>query len=192
MTSYVEHVSNVLGLRGPVFRHVKNVPHKLPCCGTASMTDDDFPAAGRLAGIDFGTVRIGVAITDPGRTLASPLENYTRRDVRLDAQHFQQLVVHERIAGFVVGLPVHGSGDESQKSYEARQFGQWLAETTSTPVRYHDERFTSVEAEQLLGGARLTKKQRKKRLDMLAAQIMLSAYLQSTSQGESSLGALDD
>src|SRR5688572_867061 len=94
----------------------------------------DLPRFGRLAAIDFGTVRIGVAITDPDQRLASPLENYTRRGQAADARWLTQLVQSERIAGFVIGLPVHTSGDESQKSHEARQFGRWVAETTGLPV----------------------------------------------------------
>jgi putative holliday junction resolvase len=88
------------------------------------MTSIDFPATGRLAGIDFGTVRIGVAITDASRILASPLENYNRRSLDADADYFRRLTVQEQIVGFVVGLPVHGNGRESQKSAEARIFGQ--------------------------------------------------------------------
>ncbi|OYV83422.1 MAG: Holliday junction resolvase RuvX, partial [Planctomycetia bacterium 21-64-5] len=90
----------------------------------------------------------------------------------------------ERIVGFVVGLPVHLSGRESEKSREARQFGEWLAETTGLPVAYFDERFTTAEADQFLGAAELTKKQRAARRDKLAAQIMLAAFLESTSPGE--------
>jgi putative Holliday junction resolvase len=146
---------------------------------------DSLPRQGRLAGIDYGTVRIGVAITDPEQRLASPLENYTRRDLATDAAWIAKLAQSERIAGFVVGLPVHTTGQESQKSAEARRFGKWLAETTKLPVRYFDERFTSANAETLLQGAGLTKKQRKERLDKLAAQILLTAYLESTrSEGE--------
>ena len=93
---------------------------------------------------------------------------------------------------FIVGLPVHLSGRESQKSTEARAFGQWLAEQTGLPVAYFDERFTTSEAEQYLDAAELTKKQRKARLDKLAAQIMLSAYLESRARGASEPQALDD
>ena len=138
---------------------------------------DALPSVGRLAGIDFGTVRVGVAITDPDQRLASPLENYTRRGKAADSQWLRDLVKQERLAGFVVGLPVHLSGDESAKSREARQFGQWIKELTGLPVAYFDERFTSAQAESLLLGAELTKKRRKPRLDMLAAQILLAAYL---------------
>jgi len=136
------------------------------------------PAAGRIAGIDFGDVRIGIAITDPGRTIASPLENYTRRGPGPDAERFRRLVAEEGVALFVVGLPLHLDGGESPKSQEARRFGQWLGEVTGVPVEFFDERFTSVEAEQALLAADLTRKRRKKRRDMLAAQIMLSGYLE--------------
>jgi len=136
-------------------------------------------ATGRLAGIDFGTVRIGVAITDPERRIASPLVNYTRRGEAADAEFFRRLVPQEQIAGFVVGLPVHLDGRESQKSQEARQFGQWLSDVTCKSVMFFDERFSTSEAEQALAGAELTKKKRKARLDKLAAQILLTAYLEA-------------
>ena len=71
----------------------------------------------------------------------------------------------------VGGLPGHLSGRESEKSGEARDFGEWLAQTTGLPVRYYDERYTSAQAEELLGAAHLTTKRRQARLDMLAAQI---------------------
>jgi len=147
---------------------------------------------GRVAGIDFGTVRIGIAISDPGRTIASPYENYTRRGPEQDARRFQRLVAEEEVTLFVVGLPVHLDGRESQKSSEARRFGQWLSEATGVPVVYFDERFTSVQAEQLLVDAQMTSKRRKKRLDMLSAQIMLTAYLESHASGDEAAGPLDD
>jgi putative holliday junction resolvase len=134
---------------------------------------------GRLAGIDYGTVRIGIAVTDADQKFASPLENYTRRGAVADTKFFEQLAREERIVTFVVGLPVHLDGHESQKSTEARKFGQWLQQLTNVPVVFFDERFTSAEAEQLLESAEFTKKQRKARLDKLAAQILLSAYLEA-------------
>ena len=144
---------------------------------------EPFPAVGRVAGIDYGTVRIGVAITDPSRTIASPLENYTRRSEALDAAWFARLAEEERIAGFVVGLPVFASGEESPKSQEARAFGAWLAKATNRPVGFYDERYSSALADQALGEAKLTKKRRKQRLDKLAAQIILVAWLEAQAAG---------
>lgn len=149
------------------------------------------PRPGWIAGVDFGTVRIGIALADPEVRIATPFENYTRRNPALDAEYFRRLVREERIARFVVGLPVHLSGAESQKSHEARQFGAWLAETTGLAVEYFDERFTSSEAAEHLREANLTKKQRKARLDKLAAQIMLAAYLESKSATDRPQGLND-
>ncbi|PQO47886.1 Holliday junction resolvase RuvX [Blastopirellula marina] len=152
----------------------------------------DIPDKGRIAAVDYGTVRIGIAITDPERILASPLENYNRRSPSKDAQFFKELAELERVVLFVVGLPVHLSGDESQKSFEARQFGKWLFETTNVPVTFYDERFTTSMAKDLLQEAGLTKKRRKARLDMLSAQILLSAFLENPGRSLGSIASLED
>jgi putative Holliday junction resolvase len=141
------------------------------------------PSSGRLAGIDYGTVRVGVAISDPTQTIASPLEVYTRRNEKLDAKYFIELVAAERIVGFVVGLPVHMSGDASEKSREAVVFGKWLHEITELPVTWFDERYTTAMARDVLSHSNLSGKKRKAQLDKLAAQILLSAYLESRSSG---------
>jgi putative Holliday junction resolvase len=138
---------------------------------------------GRIAGIDYGTKRIGIAITDAGRTLASPLAQHTRGDAAADARFFAKLAQDEDVALFVVGLPVHLSGDESAKSLEARQFAAWLHETTGVPVELFDERFSTSQAEEALLAGQLTSKKRKARRDMLAAQFILSAYLDSGGTG---------
>ena len=151
--------------------------------------DSELPA-GRLAGIDYGTVRVGIAVTDARQTLASPYEIYARKNPPADATYFQQFAAEEKIAGIVVGLPVHLDGRESQKSREARDFGQWLGGVTGLPIVFFDERFTTTEADAFLGAAKLTKKQRRARRDKLAAQIMLAAYLESSTRGEPT--GLDD
>jgi len=145
----------------------------------------------RIAGIDYGTVRIGIATADTEVGIAGPYENYTRRSKPLDAEYFATLAKEERIGRFVVGLPVHLHGGESQKSTEARAFGQWLAKVTGVEVQYFDERFTSAEADEVLGAAKLTKKKRQARRDQLAAQIMLTAYMESGSYGQDSLESID-
>jgi len=156
------------------------------------MSSAHTPRPGWIAGIDYGTVRIGIAMADPEVRIASPYANYNRRSKALDAEYFQRLAKEERIAQFVVGLPVHLDGNESQKSIEARAFGKWLAETTGVPVTFFDERFTSSEAAEHLSQAKLTKKKRKQRLDKLAAQIMLSAYLESENNASEPPRGLDD
>ena len=136
------------------------------------------PQTGRLAGIDYGTVRVGVAICDPGQQFASPLEVYTRRNERLDAKFFSDLAQQERLAGWVVGLPVHLSGQESEKSREAIEFGQWLQQETRLPVNWIDERYTTSMAREILNRSTMSGKKRKAQLDKLAAQILLAAFLE--------------
>jgi putative Holliday junction resolvase len=145
----------------------------------------------RIAGIDYGTVRIGIALADTEVGIAGAYENYTRRSDALDAQYFAAFAKEERIGRFVVGLPVHLHGGESQKSTEARAFGKWLAEVTGVPVEFFDERFTTAEADHVLNAAKLTKKKRQARRDQLAAQIMLTAYMESGGRGQQSLESID-
>ncbi|WP_425397075.1 Holliday junction resolvase RuvX [Aeoliella sp.] len=146
--------------------------------------------AQRIAGIDYGTIRIGIAIADLSVAIASPLEIYQRQTPEVDAKYFRKLAKEEALVKFVVGLPVHLSGEESQKSFEARQFAKWLTETTELPVDLFDERYTSAEAEEMLQAANLTKKRRKAKLDALAAQIMLTAYLEAGAKSEEEPGSL--
>ena len=147
---------------------------------------------GKLAGIDYGTVRIGVAITDPDRTMAFPFESYTRRNERLDDDYFRSLAESERIVKFVVGLPIHLDGRMSEKAVEAQKFGTRLAEITGRPVEYMDERFTSVEAGGYLREAKMTSKKRKARVDKIAAQILLTHYLERGCIGTETPESLDD
>ena len=136
------------------------------------------PPEGRLAGVDFGTVRIGIALTDPERILASPWETYLRRTLAEDESYFRALAQDEGIVGWVIGMPIHLSGEESKKSREAEAFGHWLGGITGLPVTYFDERFSSTFARQALGGSGLSRKRKKQRIDQVAAQIILSGYLE--------------
>ena len=136
-----------------------------------------FPEDGRLLGLDFGTKRLGIAVSTPDQRIASPLQNYDRKNPRLDAKHLRELADEYRIAGLVVGLPVHMSGDEGGLAKSAREFGLWIAGETSLPLRFWDERFTSAMAEEILQAASLTKKQRKARKDKLAAYLLLQSFL---------------
>jgi putative Holliday junction resolvase len=144
-----------------------------------------------IAGIDYGTVRIGIALADREVGIASPVANYTRRSTELDATYFRTLAAEEQVTLFVVGLPVHLDGRESRKSAESRAFGKWLQEVTDVPVVFFDERFTSTEADELLETAKFTKKQRRARRDKIAAQIMLTAYLESGERGNETPRAID-
>jgi putative Holliday junction resolvase len=132
---------------------------------------------GRILGVDYGSVRIGLAVSDPDRRIASPLTTYQRRGQEADVAYFKKLVEDEQIVLIVVGLPVHLSGQEGAKAREARELGQWLGKATSLPIVFWDERFTTVEAEGHLLSAGLTRKRRRERIDRVAAQILLQSYI---------------
>ncbi|MAI73551.1 MAG: Holliday junction resolvase RuvX [Rhodopirellula sp.] len=138
----------------------------------------DFPTSGRIAAFDYGTVRIGIAVCDPDRILASPLEVHPAANWRDDADYFRSLIQSERIVGIVVGLPIHCDGGESEKSKEAREFAKWLAAETSLPVRMFDERFTTADANRRLGG-NFTRAKKKRRIDAIAALVLLDSFIEA-------------
>jgi putative holliday junction resolvase len=131
----------------------------------------------RILGLDYGTRRVGAALSDPGRTIAFPVETYVLRGPEPDARHFRELVQENDVERIVVGLPLHLSGREGQIASLARSFGEWLASATARPIVFFDERFSTFEAEEKLLGAGLTRRKRKGIRDKLAAQIMLQSYL---------------
>jgi putative Holliday junction resolvase len=145
----------------------------------------------RLLGVDFGRVRVGLAVSDPERRIASPLATYARKDRERDAAWFRRLAEEEGAGGLVVGLPLHNDGSEGEKAREARAFGAWLAAVTGLPVVFWDERFTTVEAEGFLLSAGLTNRRRKERRDRVAAQILLQSYLDAGCPAETRAGPLD-
>jgi putative Holliday junction resolvase len=144
-----------------------------------------------LLGVDYGSVRIGLAISDAERRIASPLTTYARRDTEEDARFYRRLIAEQEVGGLVVGLPLHNDGREGQKAREARAFGQGLKDVTGLPVIFWDERFTTVEAESFLWEAGLTHKRRRQRRDRVAAQILLQAYLDAGCPPETQATALD-
>ena len=139
---------------------------------------ESLPCKGRLAGIDYGTKRVGIAVSDIYQEYSSPLQTYQRCGGQADCRFFTELVQEYRVVGFVVGLPVHMSGDESQKSKEAREYASWLTKLTGVPHAFQDERYSSTMAGAMLMQADLSKKKRKARIDKLAAQILLQGFLE--------------
>ena len=131
----------------------------------------------RILGLDYGTRRVGAALSDPGRTMAFPAEVYELRGPDHDARHYRELVREDEVERIVIGLPLHTSGREGQLAALTRSFGDWLSGVTGLPVVFFDERYTTVEAEHRLIDAGLKRQKRKALRDQLAAQIMLQGYL---------------
>ncbi len=130
-----------------------------------------------ILGLDFGTKRVGAALSDSRRKIATPLEVYERRDKNQDARHYQTLARENEVDRIVIGLPVHLGGREGTSASLARTWGDWLGEVTGLPVVYVDERYTTVEAEESLIAIGLKRSKRKGLRDMLAARLLLQNYL---------------
>jgi putative holliday junction resolvase len=134
----------------------------------------------RTLGIDYGRKRIGLAVTDPTRTIASPLTTLTRREgKRPPWPEIRRLITELEVSEVVIGLPLDLQGEEGAWAAEVREFGREVARRTGLPVFWVDERLTSVAAERAVRGSGLKRKDRedKERIDASAAAILLRQYL---------------
>jgi putative holliday junction resolvase len=144
---------------------------------------------GRILAIDYGLRRIGVAVSDPTRTIASPLTTLLRREgKRPPWVELRRLVEEQEATEFLVGLPVELSGEEGEWAREVRAFGDDLARRFGLPVHWVDERMSSVMAERAVRGSGLKRSQReeKGRVDAAAAAILLQQYLATRGRTEGS------
>ncbi len=134
--------------------------------------------SGRVLALDHGTSRVGVAISDPLRITASPLEVL---DAANAIQRIQEIVAEYRPEIVVVGLPVSLDGAENAAAIAARRFGDAVGEATGLPVEFVDERFTSHTAEKALLEGGLTRRKRRRKIDKVAAAVILRSYLDARS-----------
>ncbi|MEX0856248.1 MAG: Holliday junction resolvase RuvX [Gemmatimonadota bacterium] len=134
----------------------------------------------RALGVDFGEVRIGLAISDETGTLASPLETIRRRRGKRPPLNRIEAVAREHGAeALVVGLPLELSGEESDWSREVRAVADSLERRLHLPVHLFDERMSSVQAERAVRSSGLPrgKREEKDRVDSAAAAIILQGWL---------------
>ena len=135
---------------------------------------------GRVLGIDFGERRIGLALSDPTATLASPLETLVRRPgKRPPLKVLEEIARAHAVARLVVGLPLDLSGEENEWCRAVRASADELARRLAVPVEYVDERFTSAAAARAVRGSGLgrTERERKERVDRAAAALILQRWL---------------
>lgn len=141
---------------------------------------------GRVLALDYGLRRIGVAVSDPTRTIASPLTTLVRRAGKRPPWPELGRIVEEReVVEFVVGLPLDLAGEEGDWAAEVRSFGAELERRFGLPVHWMDERLSSVRAEEAVRSLGLRKKQReqKERVDATAAAIILRDFLERSAAG---------
>jgi putative Holliday junction resolvase len=140
----------------------------------------------RALGIDFGERRIGLALSDPTGTIASPLPTLKRRaGKRPPLAAIEAMVRENDVEALVLGLPLTLKGDDSDWTRTVREVGEALAKRTGLPVHLVDERFTSVIAERAVRSIGLPrgKREQKERIDAAAAVLILQAWLNGRSRG---------
>jgi putative Holliday junction resolvase len=130
-------------------------------------------------GVDVGSVRVGVAVSDPGGILATPVCTLTRDPVgQHDLAELTALVHEAGAMEVVVGLPRTLSGDEGRAAQEARQYAQEVAaRVSSVPVRLYDERLTTVDAHRNLRDSGVAGRRQRSKVDQAAAVLILQAAL---------------
>lgn len=136
-------------------------------------------AVGRRLGIDVGTVRVGVALSDPAGILASPLLTLAR-DARTgrDLARLAELVVEYGVVEVIVGLPRHLSGQHGTSAREAEQYAERLtARIAPVPVRLVDERMSTVGASRSLSARGIRQHDQRRIIDQAAAAYILQGWL---------------
>ncbi len=128
-------------------------------------------------GIDFGLKRIGVALSDETKFLASPFAVYHRKDLQADLQFFTSLVKEKKVDEVVCGLPLNPKGEEGEIAADTRKFMFLVQNETGIKVVFEDERMSSVLAEEYLSVHEKDWRKRKEKLDSVAASIILQDYL---------------
>ncbi|CAN5612366.1 Holliday junction resolvase RuvX [soil metagenome] len=134
----------------------------------------------RIVGLDYGEKRIGVALSDPTRTIASPHATLHRRTgKRPPWPELKRIVEENDVTEAVIGLPLDLEGVEGEWAAEVREFGAEVERRLGLPVHWMDERLTSVIAERAVRGMGLKRSQReeKERVDSAAAALILSYHL---------------
>ena len=130
----------------------------------------------RILGLDYGTRRIGVAVSDPLGLTAGPLEVLDATAADFD-ERLRNLAEGLGVELIVVGLPVGLDGREGQAAGDARRFAERVAAATGLPVEMYDERFSTVTAERALLESGMRRERRKEARDRVAAAVFLQAYL---------------
>lgn len=159
--------------------------------GTPIQTPTEYPnpilafaylcSMGRIMGIDYGSRRTGLAVTDPLKMIAQPLEMVYTADLKM---YLDSYLYEEDVECFVVGLPTNLSGQDTDATGPVKQFIQALKQAyPNIPVETIDERLTSHEAQQsiLASGAKKSQRQNKGLIDAVSASLILQTYLQKIS-----------
>jgi len=135
------------------------------------------PAGTRLIGLDLGTKTIGLALSDLGRGIASPMETIKRKKFTLDAEKLLEICARQQVGGIVLGLPLNMDGSEGPRVQATRAFARNLAQKTEIPITYWDERLSTAAVTRTLLEADSSRAKRAEAVDKMAAAFILQGFL---------------
>jgi putative Holliday junction resolvase len=135
------------------------------------------PAGSRLFGLDLGTKTIGIAVSDAGLRIASPLHTIERVKFTRDVEALLKLAERETVGGFVVGLPINMDGSEGPRAQSARAFVRTLKPLTAIPTIFWDERLSTAAVTRTLLEADASRRRRGEVVDKMAASFILQGFL---------------
>jgi putative holliday junction resolvase len=140
--------------------------------------DATVPEKRRVLGLDVGSRRIGIAVSDPLGITAQGLETLQRQNKRLDFEKLEKLARDYAIAEVVVGFPLRMSGAEGVQAEKMHRFADELHERLQIPVHLWDERLTSAEANRLLRETDMSIQRRAQVVDQMAAVLILQSWME--------------
>lgn len=132
---------------------------------------------GKVLAIDLGEKRIGLAISDETRTIATGYDVMPRRSRKEDFQRYAEIIAAEGITLIVMGLPITLGGEEGQRATWVRNYSVDLSQNISVPLEYWDERFSTKQAEASLHARGKRGRKARERVDAVAAAFILQDYL---------------
>ncbi len=148
----------------------------MPVVSLESLTDA-IPPGARLLGFDVGSKTIGLALSDSGRRIATPLTTLRRRKFRDDVQKLIDLIHAHDVGGLIVGLPLNMDGSEGPRCQSVRQFAANLLARIDLPLAFWDERLSTQAVTRTLLDADASRRRRAQLVDKMAAAYILQGAL---------------
>lgn len=135
----------------------------------------------RILALDIGEKNIGLAISDELGWTAQGRPNLQRKTIDEDILALAKIIKENKIGEIVAGMPINMDGTLGKQAKEVTRFVEDLKKKITLPIKIWDERLSSLQAEKIMIEADLSRKKRKKKIDMLAAQLILQSYLDAKS-----------
>ncbi len=137
--------------------------------------------SGRILAIDYGSRRMGLAVSDALGITAQGLETLQRKNNRADFGRLERTIREYQVREIVLGNPLRMSGQEGAQSQKVAEFAEQLRQKFKLPVQLWDERLTSAEANRLLREAEVSTQKRAQAVDRMAAVLILQSFMQARS-----------